>query len=214
MGYYASFNGSITTKYLTQEEEQSLLNAYIASVGYESDRITDLQDLDGWGRDGNNECYTSEDGKKSYTFNFSGDDKYYEDEWNNFLSIFNPYLESGRIDFIGEDDCYWSMFFDNKTNGWDEEYGAVYYGEYALIMLNYETEDCTSPFFEDTVIVPAGTDIKSLEDRFLSFFETEEFLTGDLSYEEITTTVMDASGIRWERLDAGTVIKSVHAIWL
>ena len=51
--------------------------------------------------------------------------KYYEDDTYEVLDKIAPLVESGEIEYSGEDESHWRFIFKDGT--WNEEYGYIHY---------------------------------------------------------------------------------------
>ena len=122
MGYYAEFKGSITLNPITATEEQDLISKYNEMYHEEASSFIDIC---GWGGERDVYVISKTDATVQYGLDLYGDEKYYEEEVRAFLNLFLPCIESGEIDFIGEDDSIWRMIF--RDGHWDEESGAIVY---------------------------------------------------------------------------------------
>lgn len=89
MGYYANGGGQVVLKDKVPQDVIEIL---------EKD-FTEVAD--------------SPDGGLWMTFEF---DKYYDDEITESMNKLAPYVESGNVEFTGEDDCVWRFhFYDGKV---------------------------------------------------------------------------------------------------
>lgn len=98
MGYYASWIGSIKMKEAPEKSTISDLKYIFDDVYYDS---------------------------KKKVIELSGHDKYREEDVCVALNLIREITESGEIDYTGEDDSHWRIYF--KDGEWEDESGAVYY---------------------------------------------------------------------------------------
>ena len=56
-------------------------------------------------------------------------DKYYEDEWKDFFKAIDGHVESGEVNFTGEEGDIWRFRYDPDTESWLEERGSIWYPE-------------------------------------------------------------------------------------
>lgn len=96
MGYYATWGGQIKFK---EKPSEKIIN-----------KVNDCF-----------VCYQKDD-KVLHVGDYS---KYYEEDATGTLTEIAPLVESGEIEYSGEDDNHWRFIFKDGT--WDEEYGSVYY---------------------------------------------------------------------------------------
>lgn len=101
MGYCADGGGLLTLKPNTNVDE--LNNKLANSSGCLSYHIDD-NEIEFW-------C----------------EDKYWEDGIYEDLEIVKPYIVSGELEFVGEDNANWRIRFDSDTQEWVEESAMIDY---------------------------------------------------------------------------------------
>lgn len=110
MGYYANGSGTITFSGLLTDKQKEAIDRIVGDIWYECEFCRDTRDqshdvLDLW-------C----------------SDKYYYDTGETLNVIANTApVESGYLNFAGEDGDIWRFVFDKKTNRFIEEYGEIVY---------------------------------------------------------------------------------------
>ena len=90
MGYYANGGGALTLK-----KGMTIPASILADLGREFSEVAD-----------------SPDGGLWLTFEY---DKYHDDEVTEALRNLAPFVESGNVEFSGDDDCHWRFHFWNGT---------------------------------------------------------------------------------------------------
>lgn len=148
MGYYASYDGEITTIPMTQKQVQNLLCA-IYSDNNNEERYDIPADFTKAPVPDTFECWKVkvqapvpdrfDDWKvkvleknrntntTSYEIGIWGDEKYYEDEVYQFLKAIAPFTTGGEIEYIGEDGEAWRFHFRNGS--WYEDRGRIVYDD-------------------------------------------------------------------------------------
>lgn len=100
MGYYASYSGDITVRKTTES----------------------LMILDN-----NIVCDTYDETDDEVEASFGNSEKYYEEDWLDFLQKLEPFTVTGNIRFDGDEDCHWAFNFRNGK--WYEDRGEVVFEE-------------------------------------------------------------------------------------
>ena len=110
MGYYASGDGIIILKKgISTDEVEEILKSY--DHRYEV------------------EINIEEDKNKQIILDIvRPHDKWRDDEETELFEIIAPYIESGHIDFEGEEGCYWRYQYNPETKEWDEHSGEIIFG--------------------------------------------------------------------------------------
>lgn len=98
MGYYATWGGVLGMKEAPPKTAMRDLNNVFEDAYYDS---------------------------KKKTLELYGHEKYHEDDVYNALNEIKDIVESGEIEFTGEDDSHWRIY--KEDDEWREESGAVYY---------------------------------------------------------------------------------------
>jgi len=100
MGYYANGGGTLKLK-----KDMTVPASILADLGREFSEVADAPDGGLW-----------------LTFEY---DKYHDDDVTDALQSLAPFVESGNVDFAGDDDCHWRFrFFDGKMR---MQYGRLVY---------------------------------------------------------------------------------------
>lgn len=100
MGYYANGGGTLKLK-----KDMTVPASILAYLGREFSEVAD-----------------SPDGGLWLTFEY---DKYHDDDVTDALQNLAPFVESGNVEFAGDDDCHWRFhFFDGKMR---IQYGRLVY---------------------------------------------------------------------------------------
>lgn len=107
MGYYANGCGHITAK--------------------DVDSYKKIRKMFGYNPGTNETPFDFWEDEDELTINISNDDKYYEDEVDDFLDSIIEFIKEGEIEYTGEDSCRWKFVFDTKTSRWYERNGRVIY---------------------------------------------------------------------------------------
>lgn len=71
-----------------------------------------------------NDCFVCYDQNEN-TLSVGDYSKYYEDAAYEVLDKIAPLVESGEIEYSGEDESHWRFIFKDGT--WNEEYGYIHY---------------------------------------------------------------------------------------
>ncbi|MBR0420277.1 MAG: hypothetical protein IJI66_14040 [Erysipelotrichaceae bacterium] len=109
MGYYAKFEGSLNLQSFQDTEMIEQLTSEVFEE--ESYNFIRLDKAD----------------KRILSIEFCGNEKYYEDEWWDFLNSINFYVKDGSVEFVGEDDSLWRFIKRNGSGEFVEEDGYVAY---------------------------------------------------------------------------------------
>ena len=118
MGYYANGSGLVVTRPLSVNEKAKLLKKIQATgIGnFESDAFSVVfLSLEG------------KEGKEVITIDIEHSDNYHEENTYDFLRKIAPYVETGEIEFTGEEHDNWRFHFRNGK--WYEDNGIVTYDE-------------------------------------------------------------------------------------
>lgn len=110
MGYYASYSGEITVR-KTPESLMILDDDIVRDTYGETDEKVEV-------------C-------------FVGSEKYYEEEWLDFLQKLEPFTVAGNIRFDGDEDCHWVFSFRNGK--WYEDRGEIVYEESECALFEVNT---------------------------------------------------------------------------
>lgn len=110
MGYCASGDGIIVLKKgISTEEAKEILKSY--DHRYEV------------------EINIEEDENKQVVLDIvRPHDKWRDDEETELFELIAPYIESGHMDFEGEEECYWRYQYNPETKEWDEYSGEIVFG--------------------------------------------------------------------------------------
>lgn len=100
MGYYANGGGTLKLK-----KDMKVPASILADLGREFSEVADSPDDGLW-----------------LTFEY---DKYHEDDVTNALRNLAPFVESGNVEFSGDDDEHWRFHFWNGTMRY--QYGRLVY---------------------------------------------------------------------------------------
>lgn len=90
MGYYACGGGTLKLK-----KDMKIPAEILADLGREFSEVADAPD-----------------GGLYLTFEY---DKYHDDDVTEALRSLAPFVESGNVEFAGDDDCHWRFHFWNGT---------------------------------------------------------------------------------------------------
>ncbi len=107
MGYYANGYGHITAK--DAESYKKIRNMFGYIPG------TNETPFDFW------------EHEDELTIDISNDDKYYEDEVDDFLTSITEFITEGEVEYVGEDGCHWKYVFDFESSCWHERNGRIIY---------------------------------------------------------------------------------------
>ena len=152
MSYFATYVGKITLKE----------NADVAFVSNELMKYFEFYDNS-----------ITVDGKAVTTFVLEGSGKYREDTVYPVLDAITEHVEKASIEFVGEDDAMWKIYFTGV--GWNELPGYKVYSE----------EDAVKVFpnMQGKIQIPLGDG---------NFLCAEPY--GDSDYKEIYIFLKDADG--------------------
>ena len=109
MGYYATYYGNLRTRSLSEPEKTAL----DLRLNYWSDEDI-FEDFD-YGFAADNTC----------AITLSGNSKYYEEDVKDFLAEIEPYMDSGEIQYSGEDGEFWQ--FEFRKGEWYYDIGHIEY---------------------------------------------------------------------------------------
>ena len=90
MGYYANGGGTLKLK-----KDMTVPASILADLGREFTEVADAPDGGLW-----------------LTFEY---DKYHDDDVTDAMRNLAPFVESGNVEFAGDDDCHWRFHFWNGT---------------------------------------------------------------------------------------------------
>ncbi len=116
MGYCATYYGGMTTRPLNEKEK---LAVDLRLRFWQDENTFEDFDFD----------FTEHD---ACVVTLSGNSRYYEDEVKDFLAELEPYLNSGEINYSGEDNAFWRFEFRNGE--WYYDLGHIEYIPAALPM--------------------------------------------------------------------------------
>ena len=165
MGYHAHGNGILKLNDEIPEDVMGLLS-------HQFDEIKD-----------------SFDGGLELVFELS---KYYKDVMNFVMNKVAPYVESGDVDFIGEDDDCWRYHFNNGTV--EQQEGKVVYVPYksykqtkmyrVVFMRKSEEENPEHDYYFDGVSIEVEG--QSIEDMFVDLINKFEQYVDENNIEDVS----------------------------
>lgn len=117
MGYCATYYGDMRTRPLNEQEKLAI----DLRLRFWQDEDV-FEDLDFGFAAADNACVVT----------LSGNSRYYEESVKDFLAELEPYLESGEINYSGEDDTFWR--FEFRKDKWYKDIGHIEYIPAALPM--------------------------------------------------------------------------------
>lgn len=165
MSYYASGEGYMTFKSMTEDEKLSLINfiterfelrarpkALVSAITYADENMANICNGSRYADD--NKLFLSFDLLHEYG-------SYHNDGIIEELEFFAPYLSEGNFEFIGEDGAHWR--FDFRNGEWHDESGEVF----------FRTDEpmTIKPSDNEIVIKKGGLQISLTESEFLALEE-------------------------------------------
>ena len=109
MGYCATYYGDMKTRPLTPPEKTAL---DLRLRFWKDENV--FEDFD-YG-------FATDD---SCAITLSGNSKYYEEDVKDFLAEIEPYMNSGEIEYSGEDETFWQ--FEFRNGNWYYNIGYIQY---------------------------------------------------------------------------------------
>ena len=165
MGYYASGSGVLKLKSEVPEDVLALLS---------------------WENAGFSEVADSPDGGLWLTFEYS---KFHDDDMVHAMNKIAQYVESGDVEFCGEDDSHWRYHFHNGKM--EEQGGEIVYRSdkkkrtfRIVFMRKDEDPDADHDYYFDGVSIQ--TDAENPEDICVDLMNEFAFYVDENKIEDVT----------------------------
>lgn len=82
-----------------------------------------------------------------------------------------------------------------------------------LLVFNFETGDLSCPWWQEIAVVyGSNKDVKTIEDSFCNYCDSAS--CEDKNYDEMVVDVLNASGLKWEKVNKIPKCDCMKTLWI